>query len=515
MKRKVASGIMLALLLIGMLTLASNIQSVSAQEPPIEIWSDYTLDRDITFSGDGFIVKANDVTLDLNGHTITGSGNRFGVDLYVTSGVVVKNGTIRNFAYGIYLGWSDDNTICGNTITNNIENGIGLSLSDYNMICGNKITNNRDGIELTLSDFNMISGNKITNNNWDGIIVSHWSEGNAIFGNSITNNGYDGVLILEAHGNTIFENNITNNNYGVYFHFSPELTWFRSNWLSGNNIANNDLYGVFLLHSPNNILTGNSITNNYEGIFFQEESFGNKFAGNKVTENIFGVVFYNSSDNKIYHNNLNNAIQVYSENSINTWDDGYPSGGNYWSDQYHGECADHFSGPGQNISGSDGVVDTPYVIDADNQDNYPLMEPIVYYQLTVSSLPVTGITFTINGFLQTTPYAEWFSEGSFTLEMPETHDTYFWARWLEDGDTNRTRTFVLTGNTTLTGGFTIIIDINHDGIVNVFDLRICAKAFGSKPGDINWNPTVDLNNDGLIDIFDLRKIAKHYGKRIW
>jgi len=60
--------------------------------------------------------------------------------------------------------------------------------------------------------------------------------------------------------------------------------------------------------------------------------------------------------------------------------------------------------------------------------------------------------------------------------------------------------------TTLTG------DINGDGIVDVFDLRICAKAFGSKPENINWNPLVDLNNDGLIDIFDLRKIAKYYGE---
>ena len=55
-------------------------------------------------------------------------------------------------------------------------------------------------------------------------------------------------------------------------------------------------------------------------------------------------------------------------------------------------------------------------------------------------------------------------------------------------------------------------DVNGDGIVDIFDLRICASAFGSKPVDINWNPLVDLNNDGLVDIFDLRMIAKDYGK---
>jgi hypothetical protein len=64
-------------------------------------------------------------------------------------------------------------------------------------------------------------------------------------------------------------------------------------------------------------------------------------------------------------------------------------------------------------------------------------------------------------------------------------------------------------------------DINNDGVIDLLDLRICGKAFGSMAEDnpatsfddtLNWNPLVDLNPDGLIDIFDLWKIAKHYGK---
>jgi len=57
--------------------------------------------------------------------------------------------------------------------------------------------------------------------------------------------------------------------------------------------------------------------------------------------------------------------------SIDAWDDGYPSGGNYWSD-YTG--VDLFTGSGQNETSSDGIGDVPYEIDENNQDHYPFMQ---------------------------------------------------------------------------------------------------------------------------------------------
>jgi hypothetical protein len=49
-------------------------------------------------------------------------------------------------------------------------------------------------------------------------------------------------------------------------------------------------------------------------------------------------------------------------------------GGNYWSD-YGG--IDLNSTPNQDVPPPDGIGDTPYVIDADSQDNYPLMNPFI------------------------------------------------------------------------------------------------------------------------------------------
>ena len=56
---------------------------------------------------------------------------------------------------------------------------------------------------------------------------------------------------------------------------------------------------------------------------------------------------------------------------MNIWDNGYPSGGNYWSD-YAGVDAD-----------GDGIGDTPYIIDDNNIDHYPLMGPFNSFNTSV------------------------------------------------------------------------------------------------------------------------------------
>ena len=91
-----------------------------------------------------------------------------------------------------------------------------------------------------------------------------------------------------------------------------------------------------------------------------------------------------------------------------------------------------------------------------------------YYKLTIVSSPITGIAFTVNGAAQTTPYTKWLLEGSYTLEMPETHNGYVWSHWLKDGDTNRIKTVTLPATTYTAvyttapvGGTTVSIESRH------------------------------------------------------
>jgi hypothetical protein len=57
-------------------------------------------------------------------------------------------------------------------------------------------------------------------------------------------------------------------------------------------------------------------------------------------------------------------------------------------------------------------------------------------------------------------------------------------------------------------------DLNKDGIVNIIDIAIVAKAYGSKPGDASWNEAADLDKDGSVDIVDVSMVARDYGKKV-
>ncbi|MCK4999914.1 MAG: hypothetical protein KAS23_10270, partial [Anaerohalosphaera sp.] len=62
-----------------------------------------TLSGSLESSGNGITVTADDVTIDLAGHTLKGdSGTGYGIYMDERNNVEVRNGTIREFKYGIY-----------------------------------------------------------------------------------------------------------------------------------------------------------------------------------------------------------------------------------------------------------------------------------------------------------------------------------------------------------------------------------------------------------------------------
>jgi hypothetical protein len=54
-------------------------------------------------------------------------------------------------------------------------------------------------------------------------------------------------------------------------------------------------------------------------------------------------------------------------------------------------------------------------------------------------------------------------------------------------------------------------DLDGDGKINIHDVAIAGRAFGSYPADPRWDSRADLNNDEKVDINDVSKIAVRFG----
>ncbi|UCE15779.1 MAG: right-handed parallel beta-helix repeat-containing protein [Candidatus Bathyarchaeota archaeon] len=353
--------------------------------------------------------------------------------------IIVENLNLVNNVHGVLLAFTTNSTIINNNITNNWY-GIELSSSSSNTISGNKITNNECGIQLSSSSSNTISGNNIINRYMRmGIVLTESSNSNTISGNNMNRNNV--WIRYSSNSNTISGNNITNNNINIYIYdssnniiqgnsitnsgqYSIELFASSSNTISGNNIIENRL--GFYLHSYSNYntISGNNITNNEYGIRLSASS-SNTIHVNNITNNEYGITISPASQNNIiYHNNfVDNTQQVWmnppSSGSTNIWDDGYPSGGNYWSDHV---CTGNPSDGSQ-----------PYVIDADNVDHYPFQDP---------GCPDTIPPAIIVLSPQNTTYTTSSVPLTFTISEPAS-----WMGYSLDGQLNVT----VAGNTTLTG----------------------------------------------------------------
>ena len=344
------------------------------------------------------VVERDNIVVDGAGYTLQGTGSGTGVDLSWRNNVTIKNVEIKAFYIGIDVYHSSGNCIFQNNITANSGYGILLSYYCYNnTISGNNVSNNNYGIYIyTECSNNTVSDNDVSNNN-DAIWLYIYCNNNTVYGNNASSNNWGISVVFHSNNNSISGNDITNNTYGIVIYESL------NNSVYGNDITNNR-YGVTLTDSSNNTIFGNNIgwcSHEWaRGIGLFSSSDNIIFENTIIANNKSGIYLSTSSNNKFYHNNLiNNTQQVYDYSwdypeyspSVNTWDDGYPSGGNYWS---------NYTGVDANM---DGIGDSSYEIDSNNIDHYPLMgmfsdfpvtlEEETYHVTTVCNSTISAFQF--------------------------------------------------------------------------------------------------------------------------
>jgi len=434
------------------------------------------------------VVEKSNIVIDGNGFTLNGSGliAASGFSLTSISNVTIKNVNIRDFSSAaIFSSQASLNTISENNITNNYA-GIWLDSSDDNTILGNRIaTNSWYGIYLNSSSQGYVLGNILEENGWHAIVIDSSSD-NTINGNDVARNARRGIYLQSSSNNTISDNNVGTNGWcGIRLISSPEnlvvgnslktyvdgigieysdrntingnnltgkmVAGFEGIWLSSSvnntvsgNIIGNYAYGIATYSCLDNNAIGNLLSNNIHGVFANFSS--TNISENLITSNNVGLLLENSSDSLLYHNNIiSNTVQAnVTSGFTNVWDNGYPSGGNFWGD-YVG--TDQYSGPDQNITGSDFIGDTYYNIDLDNADRYPLMLPRETESPLVAVLSPENKTYVLAVGIVL----------DYIVSEPVS-----WVGYSLDGQTNVT----INGNTTLPE----LSDGNHSVVVHASDI---------------------------------------------
>jgi parallel beta-helix repeat protein len=296
-----------------------------------------------------------------------------------------------NFGKGIIGFYSLNNTIYNNNISFNKEEGIFLrDDSSNNSIIGGNVSNNYIGIILDYSsNNNSVKNTRLFSNEQHAIWLAHSSGNSVIIGCDIFDNWAYGVYLSNSINNNITQCNIFNNGEGISLYESS------NNIITTNRIHNNTRGIYYWYSSKNNIIDDCDLYNNGEGIHIGHSTSSNNNISNCniIFNTEYGIYFGSfANTNNIYHNNIiNNNIQAFDDsNNGNQWDNGYPSGGNYWSD-YTG--IDLNSTPTQDVPPSDEIGDTPYIIDSNSKDKYPLMSPIGNFTYLYEGWNLISISF--------------------------------------------------------------------------------------------------------------------------
>lgn len=386
-------------------------------------------------NGTGPVVRlsANNVTV--TNFTIRNGGNLFSpMDTCVfgdyLSNILIENNTLMDVSNGIIFyglhnssmshNLAEECTIMGlhldtsanckmmdNTVINSFQ-GIDVERSAGNSVQANHLINDSIGMVVYASSGHLVEGNHFIDNNVS-IVLDSCNGPNNFRNNNMTSDAYKLIVwgsSLEAFMQNIDTSNTANNKTVYYITNSHDLLLNPSNYPKLGYLAlvncthvtvkdidlSNDRDGMLMAQSTNcsliNMTLANSRTNiTLSGVFgpliggltfFKSDN--NLMINSRIANNSFGVCLYQSSGNLFYHNSFADIDKPVISNfqspgsppsgpySINKWDNDLE--GNYWSN-YNG--TDSFSGSHQNASGSDGIGDTPYSIDANNTDHYPLI----------------------------------------------------------------------------------------------------------------------------------------------
>ncbi len=259
-----------------------------------------TLDSDLlNCPGDGVVIGAPNITLNLKGHTIDGDDTGgpvceppFVEDNGVENpgghdGITIRNGTVQEFGTGIQGGYGRS-LMRDLTIRSNRTYGISIGSSsvadskDANKIERNRVTGNGcGGIGIFGGDNGRIELNLVADTQAGGGITFDGSNNTLIARNTVSGNAGEAIIGFDADGNSIASNTVSANGDGIVLLGFPGFG-----------------------SSDNNVVEKNSATNGGAGVVIESSSH-NEVKKNSLHDNFFvGVVVVGGDDNRINENSI-------------------------------------------------------------------------------------------------------------------------------------------------------------------------------------------------------------------
>ncbi|MCI4365826.1 MAG: right-handed parallel beta-helix repeat-containing protein [Thermoplasmata archaeon] len=345
-----------------------------------------------------------------------------GVETFGDTDVSLLNDTVRLTQSPLVDTGSDGVRVVGSDFSNATGGLSGISLyNDQNIrvAATNFYNDSGQGISGSSISNLSVSGSNLDQLQFDGLNVGG-STGISVTGNTFDNEGGNAVFMAGVTGLVASGNRLNNDSYAFFLPTGTNEVIVGNTALNdrdgglatnnvngfvmaGNNFSNDSAPGVttlFLLDVGGFSVTGNTLASDQRALYVAGTSrgviVGNRFLSDNLSFDIEGLV-----DAQTYHNDfLSDGGWTILNSPTLTWDNGYPAGGNHWSN-YTG--VDRFNGPYQNRAGSDGIGDTPMLLNRTNVDRYPLMTPwtdhvVVFSESGLPLGAVWGVTF--NG----TPY---------------------------------------------------------------------------------------------------------------
>jgi parallel beta-helix repeat protein len=235
---------------------------------------DTTLDSDLTgCRSNGIVIGADGITLDLNGHTISGDGKLvrrcprrqicdFGIANDGHDGVTIRNGSVREFAVGGYVGRARENRVLDISSSQNTFFGFVVFRSAQILVRGSSGSRNiapeGDGM---------------------GLFESHDVR---IVDNSFRRNPGPGIHVQASNDNLIKGNLISHSAPGISFGGEKRADRADRNQVRGNRFVGNAA-GVLLGRGNRNVIANNRFSRDRDGIAIENAS-GNRVARNVILD---------------------------------------------------------------------------------------------------------------------------------------------------------------------------------------------------------------------------------------